>query len=384
VTKDTGILVTGATGFIGGRVCERLVQAGFKNVRGLVHDFSHAPRVARLPIELCQGDLMNPKSVKDALADCKIVFHLGLGPGPGIASGTRNLLKTAGDAHVERFVHISTTSVYGLKPAANAATEEARPRPTGNEYSDYKLAAERTVQYFITRGLPAAILRPSIVIGPYSHWSIGVINQLRQGNYQLIDEGNGLCNTTYVDNLVDAMLLAAQKPEAVGQIFTITDGERITWGDFVRAHARMLEAELSFDTISSIEVENHYKKQPGLMKASMKASRKVLTGPQLRILLKEIPVADRIITWAWYRTQTMSEVEKDKLRTRLSGGGPALNSAGSNAMPDAAKVAIQSSDVLFSIEKARRLLGYSPRIQFAEAMQRTEQWLRFANFLGAA
>jgi nucleoside-diphosphate-sugar epimerase len=383
VTKETGILVTGATGFIGGRVCERLVQAGFKNVRGLVHDFSHAPRVARLPIELRQGDLMNPKSVKDALADCKIVFHLGLGQGPGIAGGTRNLLKAAGDAQVEQLVHISTTSVYGLKPAANAATEETRPRPTGNEYSDYKLAAERAVQYFMTRGLPAVILRPSIVIGPYSHWSIGVINQLRQGSYQLMDQGNGLCNTTYVDNLVDAMLLAAQKPEAVGQIFTITDGERITWGDFVRAHARMLGTEPVFESVSSAEVESHFKKQPGLIKASMKASRKVLTGPQLRILLKEIPLADRMITWAWYRTQTMSEVEKDKLRRRLSGGGPALKSGMTSAMPDAGKAAIQSSDVFFSIEKARRLLGYSPRIQFAEAMQRTEQWLRFANFLSA-
>jgi nucleoside-diphosphate-sugar epimerase len=79
----------------------------------------------------------------------------------------------------------------------------------------------------------------------------------------------------------------------------------------------------------------------------------------------------------------MSEVEKDKLRRRLSGGGPALKSEMTTAMPDAAKVAIQSSDVFFSIEKARRLLGYSPRIEFAEAMQRTEQWLRFANFLSA-
>jgi nucleoside-diphosphate-sugar epimerase len=382
VTKETGILVTGATGFIGGRVCERLVQAGFKNVRGLVHDFSHAPRVARLPIELRQGDLMSPNSVRDALADCKIVFHLGLGPGPGIAGGTRNLLKAASDAQVERLVHISTTSVYGLKPAANATTEEARVRPTGNEYSDYKLAAERTVQYFMRRGLPAVILRPSIVIGPYSHWSIGVIHQLRQGNYQLIDQGNGLCNTTYVDNLVDAMLLAAQKQEAVGKIFTITDGERVTWGDFVRAHACMLGAEPVFESIPSAEVESHYKKQPGLMKASMKASRKVLTGPQLRILLKEIPLADRMITWAWYRTQTMSEVEKDKLRTRLSGGAPTAKSGMTATMPDAGKVAIQSSDVFFSIDKARQLLGYTPRIQFAEAMQRTEQWLRFASFLG--
>src|SRR5271169_866332 len=218
VTKDTGILVTGATGFIGGRVCERLVQSGFKNVRGFVHNLSHAPRVARLPIELCKGDLMHPQSLRQALADCEIVFHLGLGP----ASGVRNLLKAATDARIERFVHVSSTAVYGLKPPASAVTEEARPRLSGSEYGDYKLAAERVVQHFMSRGLPAVILRPSICIGPYSQWSVGIVNQLRQGSYQLIDQGNGVCNTTYVDNLVDAMMLAASTPEAVGQIFTIT------------------------------------------------------------------------------------------------------------------------------------------------------------------
>jgi len=381
VNKETGILVSGATGFIGGRVCERLVQGGFKNVRGLVHDFSHAPRVARLPIQLCQGDLTHPKSLKAAVANCNIIFHLGLGNGPGIATGTRNLLKLAADARVERFVHISTTAVYGLKPPPGAATEDARPRRTGSEYCDYKLAAERVVRHFMSRGLPAVILRPSIVIGPYSHWSVSIIDELRRGRYLLIDQGAGLCNTTYVDNLVDAMLLAAEKSEAVGQIFTITDGERVTWGDFIQAHARMLRGEPRFENISSADLDAYYRSQPGMVKASLKAIRTLLIGPEFRILLKQIPIADRLLTWAWYKTQAMTEVERDRLRKRLAGGSnnPKLGKAA--AMPDAGRAAIQTANVQFDIEKARRVLGYSPRIHFAEAMQRTEQWLRFANFL---
>ena len=381
MNQATGILVTGATGFIGGRVCERLVQSGFRNVRGLVHDFRHAPRIARLPIQLRGGDLMNPKSLEEAVAGCKVVFHLGLGPDSGIAKGTRNLAEAAVGAAVDRFVHISTTAVYGLKPPPDAATEDARPRRTGSEYCDCKLAAEEVVKGFLARGLPAVILRPCIVLGPYSRWSIGIVNQLRKGSYLLIDEGGGLCNTTYVDNLVDAMLLAAEKPEAVGQTITITDGERVTWRDVILAHARMLGIEPRFENISSAEIDSYYRNQPGVVNASIKASRKVLTSPEFRKLLRQIPIVDRMLIWAWSKFEGMPELEKDMWRQRLSGGASA-NSGKTPAMPDADRAAIESVDLLFSIEKARRVLGYSPRIPFSQAMRRTEQWLRFANFLG--
>jgi nucleoside-diphosphate-sugar epimerase len=290
-------------------------------------------------------------------------------------------LKAAAGAKVERFVHISSTAVYGLKPPPNAATEEARPHRTGNDYSDHKLAAERIVQHFMSRGLPAVVLRPCIVIGPYSHWSVGIVNQLRQGTYLLIDQGAGLCNTTYVDNLVDAMWLAVEKPQAVGQIFTITDGERVTWGELIRAHARMLGKEPRFENVSSAEVGRYYDSQPGAVKGSIKATRSVLASAEFRLLLKQIPIADRMLTWAWYKTQGMTEVEKDRLRKRLYDNGSSATLAKAFPMPDAGRAAIETVDVLFSIEKARRLLGYSPRIHFLEAMERTEQWLRYANFL---
>jgi len=383
VNQRTAILVTGATGFIGGRICERIVQAGFNNVRALVHDSVNAPRIARLPIQMCQGDLMHAHSLKNALENCKIVFHLGLGPGRGIATGTRNLLKAAATVGVERIVHISTTAVYGLKPPPYATSEDIRPHRTGNEYSDYKLAAEGIVRQFMSRGLPIVILRPSIVIGPYSQWSVGIVNQLRQGTYLLIDDGVGLCNTTYVDNLVDAMWLAVEKPEAVGQIFTITDGDRVTWGEFIRAHASMLRIEPRFENVSSEDISRHYNSQPGAIRASLKATRRVLASSELRRLLKQIPIADRILSWAWCKTQGMTEIEKQRLRKRLSGDRFSAILHKAPPMPEAGRAEIETVDVLFSIEKARRLLGYSPRVHFPEAMQRTEQWLRFANFLSS-
>jgi len=177
------------------------------------------------------------------------------------------------------------------------------------------------------------------------------------------------------------MLLAAEKPEAVGQTITITDGERVTWRDVILAHARMLGTEPRFENISSAEIDSYYRDQPGVVNASMKASRKVLTSPEFRKLLRQISIVDRMLIWAWSKFEGMPELEKDMWRKRLSGGATA-NSGKTPAMPDADRAAIESVGLLFSIEKARRVLGYSPRIQFSQAMRRTEQWLRFANFLG--
>src|SRR5690242_842193 len=114
--RDKTIFVTGATGFIGGRICERLVQAGVRQVRALVHNIQRAPRIARLPVQLCPGDLLDKESLRRALSDSQIVIHCGLGVARGIVRGTANLLELSADAHVGRFVHMSTTAVYGLTP----------------------------------------------------------------------------------------------------------------------------------------------------------------------------------------------------------------------------------------------------------------------------
>src|SRR6202043_1853789 len=99
---------------------------------------------------------------------------------------------------------------------------------TGEPYCDNKMRAEQVVSRFLRRGVPAVILRPSIVYGPHSAWSTRLIAALREHRVTLIDHGRGACNTTYVDNLVDAVFLSIEKERAVGQTFFITDGEEIT------------------------------------------------------------------------------------------------------------------------------------------------------------
>jgi nucleoside-diphosphate-sugar epimerase len=379
---DQPIFVSGATGFIGGRVCERLVQAGARDVRALVHNVQHASRLARLPIQLRIGDLLNANSLRDIVGDAKVVIHLGLGYGRGIVRGTRNLLQAAQASDVQRFVHISTTAVFGLRTPPGCETEDAPIRFTGDQYCDNKSRAERVVEKFAAGGLPTVTLRPSIVYGPYSRWCIKTVENLCQERVALIDGGEGVCNTTYVDNLVDAIFLALENDSAVGQTFTITDAEMVTWGDFVRAHASMLAHAMTIPEVSSEAVLAFHRAKPGLLKASTKETARIIAGPEFRELIKRIPLGDRFITWAWYRMQNLDDKAKDRLRIwRSEISSAAAKNQNGTPFPDLVTWQIQSSKVSFSISKARTLLGYEPRVPFAKGIRLTEEWLRFANYL---
>jgi nucleoside-diphosphate-sugar epimerase len=376
------IFVTGATGFIGGRVCERLVQAGAKDVRALVHTVQHASRIARLPIKLLAGSLLDQASVRETMGDAKIVIHCGLAPARGILSTTENTLKAAAEAGVERFVHMSTAAVHGLTPAPGSETESAPLPRTGDNYCDNKGRAEGIVSRFHRRGLPTVILRPSIVYGPFSVWSTRLVQELRDGKVTLIDRGSGACNTGYVDNLVDAVFLAIENDRAVGETFYITDGERITWGDFIRAHVPMLENAPALRDISKSEIADYYQRQPGLVWGSVKQGGQLLVSREFRMLLRRVPAMERIQTALWGWMQSQPEERRERLRARfVTAETPDPASNGNFFMPEEVTVATQTGTVFFSIEKAKKILGYRPRIPFSRGIEMVEQWLRFANYL---
>jgi nucleoside-diphosphate-sugar epimerase len=205
---------------------------------------------------------------------------------------------------------------------------------------------------------------------------------LRQGKISLIDGGRGFCNTTYVDNLADAIFLALQNPQAVGEAFFITDGESLTWGDFVRTHAALMNPAPRLADISSEEVLNYYQSLPNRWTASVAAVARLLVGSEGRNTLKQVPVIADLYQWLWYRFQSLNGRTQDRIRARLGGDPlPSRGSASGPPIPDLETLAVQTCETRFSIEKARRILGYNPRIDFAEGMRLTAEWLRFANYL---
>ncbi len=379
--RNETVFVTGATGFIGGRVCERMLQAGVPRVRALVHGMNRAARIARMPVELCPGDLLERESLRQALGGAKVVIHCGVGPADTIVRGTENMLAVAHAAGVKRFIHISTAAVYGITPPPGSESEDAPLRRTGNAYCDNKAAAEKVALNFGKRGLPVAILRPSIVWGPYSAWSTRLMDDLRAGRVAFIEGGRGACNTTYVDNLIDAMVLGLENDRALNQAFFITDGERVSWGDFIRAHMALMEPAPEVGEISRAEIAASRDRSYGLLLGSMKAAARVARSKEFRQLLMQIPLTEAAMKKAWNWAGFLPPEKREWLRARFGVRRATAKSTQAKFIPDEVTEATQSATVFFSIEKARKALGYEPRVRFADGMKRVEQWLRYAAYL---
>lgn len=242
------ILLTGATGFIGGHVVRRLLREKRAAVRALVRDPAKAEGLARMGVELVKGDLSDAGALTQAVRGCPLVLHAAAQVSSvphrktfleSNVAGTENLLRAAVDAGVERFVHLSSVAVFGL-PAAGEVTDQTPRHRCGDSYCDTKLDAEEAVFRFRReRGLPVVVLRPSGVYGPGStHWSVIPLKRVRKGKMFVVSGGKGMLNYVYIENLVDAILLALEDDRAVGEAFIVNDGA-VTWSEFFGAYARM-------------------------------------------------------------------------------------------------------------------------------------------------
>jgi ornithine--oxo-acid transaminase len=234
-------LLTGATGFIGGHVAQRLLREGYQ-VRCLVRPSSDTSRLDSLDVEISVGDLTRAGSLTRATAGAGCVVHCGAhvsdwGTTDEIrrinVEGTRNVLDAAASASVRRVVHFSTTDVYG-HTGPGAIDEGHRATRFCNWYAQTKLAAEAEVRSAGRGpGLDTVILRPATVYGPRSRDVVGEIARaLRGGNMVLVDRGRAVAGLCYVENLVDAALIALRHDAAPGQAFNVTDGLDVTWRQF--------------------------------------------------------------------------------------------------------------------------------------------------------
>jgi ornithine--oxo-acid transaminase len=240
-SRDHVCLVTGATGFIGGHLAQRLVEEGMQ-VRCLVRKGSDISLLETLDVEIANGDLTSARSLARATEGCRFVLHCAALVSDWATTeeiervnveGTRNLLEAAVDASVQRFVHFSTTDVYG-HCGGRAIDETHAPTGFANWYAQTKLEAEAEVRRVEqTHALDVVVLRPATVYGPRSTEVVGEIARaIRGGNMLLIDGGRAIAGLCYVDNLIDATVLALSHDAAPGHDFNISDGLDITWKEF--------------------------------------------------------------------------------------------------------------------------------------------------------
>jgi nucleoside-diphosphate-sugar epimerase len=330
--RDDVCLITGATGFIGGRLAERLVQEGYP-VRCLVRASSDTSRLDELDVQIAVGDLTRARSLAHAVGGCHYVFHCGALVSDWATTeeiartnvdGTRNLLEASVGASVQRFIHFSTTDVYGY-PDGAAIDEAYAATRFRNWYAQTKLDAEAEVRRVEKAdALDAVILRPATVYGPGSTNVIGEIARAIQGRHMLlVDGGRAVAGLCYIDNLMDAAVLALRHEAAPGHAFNVSDGLGITWKELTDGLAEGLGCSkvrwsLPYWMANSVgfSLEHGY-----------------------RLLRKTINL---------------------------------------NAPPLLSRQAVQvlGNDQDFSNRKVREMLGWEPRVDYATGLEATLAWLR--------
>ena len=240
--------VTGASGFIGSRLAESLIENGW-SVRALVHE---SPLRRPGGIETVLGDIRDPGPWKDTLRGTDVLFHLAAALGFSRLSkdgflevnvrGTEALFRVAKDAGVRKIVHVSSAGVIGSVKKGLVAAEDYPPNPR-NTYDRTKLEAERAALRFAGEGMDLVVVRPGWAYGPGDRRTFKLVEAINRGKFALVAADSGRQTPVYIDDLVRGLRLAAEKGRA-GEIYHLTGNEILTVREMASAIAEACGARI--------------------------------------------------------------------------------------------------------------------------------------------
>jgi len=241
------VLITGATGFIGSCLAQRLAEKG-DTVRALVRRTSNLSFLKTLPVQLCYGDLDDRESLITAVKGTEVVYHSGAklpqrGSWKGFyranVEGTQRILDVCLNERVGRLVYLSTVGVFGIKDLDNI--NESYPlSKSGEFYTDTKMEAEILVKRWMEeKRLPISVIYPTITYGPRDgNLVLRAVKLLRMGIIPAVGGRRSRAPFTYVENLVDGIISAGTQERAIGRSYIISDEELIPWADFLSRMAQ--------------------------------------------------------------------------------------------------------------------------------------------------
>jgi nucleoside-diphosphate-sugar epimerase len=322
------ILVTGGAGFLGAHLVAALQERG-DAVCVLDRPSPSAERPAETDVEFYAGDIRELASLTEPMRGMDAVVHLAAMSAVWApmaeyyavnVTGTENVCRAALAAGVQRLIHISSWTVYGM--GIGQPAHEASPlAPLNEPYSVTKVLGDRLVQRMIDGdGLPATIIRPDTIFGPGDRVHVGrMSDRLRARRSIIVGAGRNAMPFVYVADIVQGLILALDRPEAVGQVYNLANDHPLTQEELLRALAEEVGAP----------------------------------PPRIRV-----PYAPLYATgYLAERAARLARWQRKPILTRLG-------------------VAIFGADNRHAIDKARRELGYSPTVPVREGIRRAAAWYR--------
>ena len=324
------LLVTGGTGFIGSHLIDRLVGAGH-SVLVPVRRGSNIKRLPSHGVNTSEVNLLNPADVKGLLKGVDIVFHLASVRGSGWAYTdeqvwnanvgiTENLLR-ASDDKLKHFIYISSVSVYGH--FEDGPADENRPCSPVNRYGRTKYEAERLVkEYQREKGLKTTIIRPVITYGPGDTYGMvpKLLRLINSKRYLTVGSGENRVHLIYIDDLIDGLILTISRGGGSEETFILAGEEPITINNLVRIIEKTLNR-----TVPEIHVPLWFAKATACLMGITYRS----------ILLKN----------------------KEPFITRD-------------------KIGIMTVDRAYNIVKAKKVLGFSPKVNYEDGINKTIHWFK--------
>lgn len=319
------VLITGATGLLGSHLIKELQQRG-ETIRALVLPVENADTLLAQGVEVVRGDVTDASTLGPAVKDIDLVFHLAgmMGVWRPLAdyrlvnvTGSENLYRAAQAAHVRRFVHTSSHTVYGLGHG-RFMTEKDALKPDPDPYSITKAEGDRLMRrLMLNSDVETVILRPGTFFGPGDRLHFGRMAQkMKDGKGLILGKGNNALPFCYVTDVVQGFLLAAYHENAPGNVYNITNDRPLTQLEMFNAIA---------DAVGGV--------------------RPTLHLPYLPIYYGSI-VAEKVVA-------------------RVTRTKPVVTQLGAMMF---------GSDNRHSVAKARRELGYEPKVDLREGIKLAAEW----------
>lgn len=243
MSEPKTLFLTGATGLVGSHVVEEALARGHR-VKALVRASSDTRWLDERGVEKVAGDLEDAEALRRGVEGADWVFNCAAKVGDWGSleefrrlnvAALKLLLDAASDAKVDRFVHVSSLGVYEGRD--HFGTDETVPTAAEalDGYTRSKVEAEAlALSYVQERGLPLTVVRPGFIYGERDRTVLPkLLHSLRTGRFAYFGSGDQALNCIYAKNLVHALFLAAESPAAVGEVFNVTDGPRVSKKQFI-------------------------------------------------------------------------------------------------------------------------------------------------------